>query len=43
MPHWKGQHHDDALKCVAATPDLSVFCLTDDQALCIDKNKIDIL
>lgn len=43
IPHWKGGHHSEALECLAANPDLSIICLTDDQAIYVEGNKIEIL
>ena len=43
MPHWKGGHHSEALECLAANPDISIICLTDDQAIYVEDNKIEIL
>lgn len=43
MPHWMGGHHQEALECIANNPDTNITCLTDDQAIYIDDNKIEIL
>jgi dipeptidase E len=43
MPHWKGKHHAEAVQCIQGNPDIDIVCLTDDQAVHIDGNRIEIL
>lgn len=43
LPHWHGNHHQEALDCLAKNPDVDIICLTDDQALFIEGNKTEIL
>jgi len=43
MPHWQTKHHDAALECLRQNPDLDILCLTDDQAVYVDGNIIEII
>lgn len=43
LPHWKGKHQKEAEQCLADNPDLDILCLTDEQAVYIDGNQIEIL
>ena len=43
IPHWKCGHHQEALECLSKNPDLDLICLTDDQAIYINDNCIEVL
>jgi dipeptidase E len=41
--HWKGKHQKEAEQCIANNPDLNILCLTDEQAVYIQDNQIEVL
>jgi len=43
LPHWNGKHQAEALECLKTNSALPIVCLTDEQAIYIDGNKIEIL